>query len=132
MKLTATRGGGSHESRLCVAAYSADSLDRSSSDARSATAPPAQVATPPRVNIELGAGASFSATALGPAAIRSPDAAVLVFVAQKAAGEKPQLYVRRLDQQRDGYLGPYLGSGHLAYMHGGTLFVAPFDLTRLE
>src|SRR5687767_9811541 len=67
-------------------------------DARSATAPPAQVATPPRVYIELGAGASFSATTLGPAAILSPDGAVLVFVAQKAAGEKPQLYVRRLDQ----------------------------------
>ena len=34
--------------------------------------------------------------------------------------------------QRDGYFGRYLESGHLAYMHGGTLFVAPFDLTRLE
>jgi len=34
--------------------------------------------------------------------------------------------------QRDGYFGRYLESGHLIYMHGGTLFVAPFDLTRLE
>jgi serine/threonine-protein kinase len=33
---------------------------------------------------------------------------------------------------RDGYFGRYLESGHLAYMHGGTLFVVPFDLTRLE
>jgi serine/threonine-protein kinase len=242
--------------------------------ARGATAPTTQIATPPRLSIELGAGASFAANALGPAAILSPDGAVIVFVAQKAAGEKPQLYVRRLDQlrdialpgtagadspffspdgkwiaffadgklkrtslgggdpiticnvgsadgnarggswaedgtiffapapraallrvpssggpptplttletatgevtqrwpqallggkavmftassqtgdfedanivvqslpggprkivQRDGYFGRYIGSGHLAYMHGGTLFVAPFDLTRLE
>lgn len=238
------------------------------------TAPAPQIPTPARLSIELGADASFAANTLGPAAILSPDGAVLVFVAQKAAGEKPQLYVRRLDQsrdmalpgtegadspffspdgkwiaffadgklirtpvgggapvticsacsakgnarggswaedgtifftpapraalsqvpsaggspspltrldaataeltqrwpqallggkavmftansqtgdfedanivvqslpdgarkivQRDGYFGRYLESGHLAYMHGGTLFVAPFDLTRLE
>ena len=231
-------------------------------------------ASPPRLEIALGAGASFSANTLGPAAILSPDGTVIAFVAQKAAGEKPQLYVRRLDQsgelvlpgtegvdspffspdgkwiaffadgklkktslgggdpiticnactantnarggswaedgtiffapaaraallrvpsaggssaplttldtttgevtqrwpqallggkavmftansqtgdfedanivvqslpdgprkivQRDGYFGRYLESGHLAFMHGGTLFVAPFDLTRLE
>jgi Tol biopolymer transport system component len=58
-------------------------------------------ASPPRLKIELGAGASFSANTLGPAAILSPDGAVIAFVAQKAAGEKPQLYVRRLDQLRD-------------------------------
>ena len=29
--------------------------------------------------------------------------------------------------QRGGYYGRYLPSGHLAYLHDGTLFVAPFD-----
>jgi serine/threonine-protein kinase len=33
---------------------------------------------------------------------------------------------------RGGYYGRYLPSGHLVYMNGGTLFAAPFDLTRLE
>ena len=33
---------------------------------------------------------------------------------------------------RGGYFGRYLRSGHLTYMHDGTLFAAPFDLTRLE
>jgi hypothetical protein len=42
-------------------------------------------APPPRLKIELGAGASFSPNTLGPAAILSPDGAVIVFVAQKAA-----------------------------------------------
>ena len=34
--------------------------------------------------------------------------------------------------QRGGYYGRYLPSGHLVYMHAGTLFAAPFDLNRLE
>ena len=34
--------------------------------------------------------------------------------------------------QRGGYYGRYLKSGHLLYMHQGTLFAAPFDLARLE
>ena len=34
--------------------------------------------------------------------------------------------------QRDGYYGRYLPSGHLVYMHQGTLFGGPFDLKRLE
>jgi serine/threonine-protein kinase len=33
---------------------------------------------------------------------------------------------------RGGYHGRYLASGHLVYMHEGTLFAAPFDLGRLE
>jgi Tol biopolymer transport system component len=33
---------------------------------------------------------------------------------------------------RGGYHGRYLGSGHLVYMHEGTLFVVPFDTSRLE
>jgi len=34
--------------------------------------------------------------------------------------------------QREGYHGRYLASGHLVYMHEGTLFAAPFDAGRLE
>ena len=34
--------------------------------------------------------------------------------------------------QRDAYYGRYLRSGHLTYMHQGTLFAAPFDAERLE
>ena len=34
--------------------------------------------------------------------------------------------------QRGGYYGRYLGRGHLGYMRGGTLFVASFDIGRLE
>ena len=33
--------------------------------------------------------------------------------------------------QRGGYHGRYLESGHLVYVHHGTLFAAPFDLSRL-
>ncbi len=33
---------------------------------------------------------------------------------------------------RGGYHGRYLPSGHLVYIHDGTLFAAPFDLERLE
>jgi serine/threonine-protein kinase len=34
--------------------------------------------------------------------------------------------------QRGGYYGRYLRSGHLVYVHQGTLFAEPFDLARLE
>jgi len=34
--------------------------------------------------------------------------------------------------QRGGYYGRYLPSGHLVYLHDGTLFAAPFDFERLE
>jgi serine/threonine protein kinase len=34
--------------------------------------------------------------------------------------------------QRGAYYGRYLPSGHLVYLHGGTLFAAGFDLGRLE
>ena len=33
---------------------------------------------------------------------------------------------------RGGYHGRYLSSGHLVYIHDGTLFAAPFNLDRLE
>jgi serine/threonine-protein kinase len=34
--------------------------------------------------------------------------------------------------QRGGTYGRYVPSGHLLYVHGGTLFAAPFDVDRLE
>jgi len=34
--------------------------------------------------------------------------------------------------QRGGYYGRYLPSGHLVFVHQGTLFAVPFDLLRLE
>ena len=33
---------------------------------------------------------------------------------------------------RGGYFGRYISSGHLVYIHGGTLFAVPFNLDRLE
>jgi serine/threonine-protein kinase len=39
---------------------------------------------------------------------------------------------RRKILQRGGIYGRYLPSGHLIYIHNGTLFAAPFDLNRLE
>jgi Tol biopolymer transport system component len=33
---------------------------------------------------------------------------------------------------RGGYFGRYISSGHLLYIHGGTLFAAPFDVDRLD
>ena len=33
--------------------------------------------------------------------------------------------------QRGGYFGRYLPSGHLAYVHQGSLYGVPFDLTHL-
>jgi len=68
--------------------------------ATAATAPASQGPLPERLRLEMGADASFSATSLGPVAILSPDGSMLAFVAQKADGEKTQLYVRRLDQPR--------------------------------
>ena len=40
--------------------------------------------------------------------------------------------LRKVVVQRSGYYGRYLPSGHLVYVHEGTLFAAPFDLDRLE
>jgi Tol biopolymer transport system component len=59
--------------------------------------PVPQPATPVRLSVELGADASL-ATGFGPAAILSPDGTLLAFTAQKASGQQPQLYVRRLEQ----------------------------------
>jgi serine/threonine-protein kinase len=47
-------------------------------------------------------------------------------VVQPLAGGPPKVV------QRGGYYGQYAASGHLLYMHNGTVFAAPFDLERLE
>jgi serine/threonine-protein kinase len=60
---------------------------------RAATPPPAPV----RLTVELGADASLL-TLYGPSAALSPDGALLAFVARKNTAERPQLYLRRLDQ----------------------------------
>ena len=39
---------------------------------------------------------------------------------------------QRKTVQRGGFYGRYLSSGHLVYVHEGTLFAVPFDLKRLE
>jgi len=39
---------------------------------------------------------------------------------------------QRKTVQRGGFHARYLLSGHLAYVHEGTLFAVPFDLQRLE
>jgi serine/threonine-protein kinase len=39
---------------------------------------------------------------------------------------------RRRTVQRGGTFGRFLPSGHLVYLHNGTLFAVPFDLDRLE
>ena len=58
-----------------------------------------QPTTPVRLSVELGADASLVlVTGSGTAAILSPDGKLLAFAAQKAAGQRPQLYVRRLEQ----------------------------------
>jgi serine/threonine-protein kinase len=59
-----------------------------------------EASTPQRLNLEIGAAASFSDSTLGPAAIISPDGQLLVFVAQKADGEKSRLYIRKLTKSR--------------------------------
>ena len=39
---------------------------------------------------------------------------------------------QRKTVQRGGFYARYLPSGHVVYMHEGTLFAVPFDLKRLE
>jgi serine/threonine-protein kinase len=64
----------------------------------------------------------------------------VVFTAHRTLGsyEDASIVVQRLpDGPRKvalsgGYFGRYLPSGHVVYMHEGTLFAVPFDLARLE
>jgi serine/threonine-protein kinase len=51
------------------------------------------------------------------------DAEIVVYL--MASGQRKTV-------QRGGFHARYLPSGHLVYMHEGTLFAVPFDLKRLE
>jgi serine/threonine-protein kinase len=57
------------------------------------------------------------------AGIRGDDASIMV----QSLPRGPKKVV-----QRGGYHGRYLPSGHVVYMHEGTLFAVPLDLGRLE
>jgi len=69
-----------------------------------------------------------------------PGGEAVLFTAHRAVPsfEDANLVVQRLPGgprkivHRGGFHGRYLPSGHLVYMHEGTLFAAPFDLDRLE
>ena len=70
-----------------------------------------------------------------------PGGKAVLFTAGGASGdafESASIVVQSLPNgprkilQRGGYHGRYLRSGHLVYIHEGTLFAAPFDLGRLE
>ena len=59
------------------------------------TPPPAPAVA--RLTVEVGADVSL-ATGTGAAAFLSPDGQVLAFLASQTPGQRPQIYVRRLDQ----------------------------------
>jgi serine/threonine-protein kinase len=69
-----------------------------------------------------------------------PGAKAVLFTAHDRVGgyEDASIVVQRLPGGpkkvivRGGYHGRYLASGHIVYMHEGTLFAIPFDLARLE
>ena len=69
-----------------------------------------------------------------------PGGKALLFMSHNAIGnyEDANIVVQPLPAGarkvivRGGYNGRYVSSGHLLYLHGGTLFAAPFDLNRLE
>src|SRR5262249_7488458 len=44
---------------------------------------------------------------------------------------QPLLGGARKILQRGGYFARFVASGHIVYIHGGTLFAAPFDVDRL-
>lgn len=65
----------------------------------------------------------------------------MLFTAQSGGGDVEDyasVVVQRLPDGprkvvlRGGFHGRYLGSGHVLYLHGGTLWAVPFDLERLE
>jgi Tol biopolymer transport system component len=67
-----------------------------------------------------------------------PGARAVLYTESNGSYNDANLVVQRLPDgartiiQRGGYHGRYLTSGHLAYVHDGTLFAAPFDLDRME
>ncbi len=97
--------------------------------------------------VPASGGASEVATrpdaAAGEVTHRWPQALAggsVLFTAHRTLGsyEDASIVVQRLpDGPRKvvvagGYYGRYLPSGHVVYMHDGTLFAVPFDLARLE
>ncbi len=69
-----------------------------------------------------------------------PGSQAVLFTAASTGGqyEEANLVVQTIPTgqrrivQRGGYHGRYLPSGHLLYIHEGTLFAAPFDVQKLE
>jgi serine/threonine-protein kinase len=97
--------------------------------------------------VAASGGASEPLTAPDPAAQESthrwpqalPGGRAVLFTAGPAGNfEDADIVVQALPQGqskvllRGGYHGRYLKSGHLVYVREGTLFAAPFDVTRLE
>ncbi len=85
---------------------------------------------PLRMSVELGADVSLDVTDEGPAAILSPDGSLLAFVARKKEAERPQLFLRRLDQLQaapmpgtDGAHSPFFSPDgqSIAFFAGGQL-----------
>ncbi len=97
-----------------------------------------------RVPSAGGAAEPFAALADGEAVEGWPQVlpggTAVLYSGSTVAGayNDANLVVQRLSDgartvvQRGGYHGRYLSSGHLVYVHDGTLFAAPFDLGRLE
>jgi len=73
-----------------------------------------------------------------PQVLPGGKAVLYTSLSKAAAYNDANLVVERLPGgartivQRGGYHGRYVPSGHLLYIHDGTLFAAPFDLDRLE
>src|SRR5262249_24603311 len=69
-----------------------------------------------------------------------PGGRALLYTSHNSAGnfDRANIVVQALPTgerkivQRGGYFGRYVSSGHLVYVHEGTLFAAPFDPGRLE
>jgi Tol biopolymer transport system component len=69
-----------------------------------------------------------------------PGGKAVLFTANRRVGgyEDASIVVQRLPHGptktivQGGYYGRYLPSGHIVYMHDGTLFAIPFDLAQLE
>jgi serine/threonine-protein kinase len=72
-----------------------------------------------------------------------PDGRSVLFTGSRGSGagggfDEARIEVLSLDTgkvtvvHRGGYFGRYLPTGHLVYIHQGTLFAAPMDLTRLQ
>jgi serine/threonine-protein kinase len=73
-----------------------------------------------------------------PQVLPGGKAVLYTSISKAAAYNDANLVVERLPGgartivQRGGYHGRYLPSGHLVYVHDGTLFATPFNLDRLE